>query len=214
MKTASRFYWLLLGVSVITLITWLARFAMTTSSKTNSLTLLNSNEQRQGQSQRDPCWFITLKDQSIPYEMISKRQEREMHGYPTEIPLSEAIRIFNEEKQCVNALASYPLLTEDELIAAIVAGPDYVTSGEAWQSQKDALWKVVTRKVMPKGSLLLAITGSRIQESPLRPDGTIRAEGISIVIRLGLETYEPGQVIKPEQSFVVRRTFFRVETIR
>ena len=71
--------------------------------------------------------------------MIEERQDRDMHGYPTEIPLREAIRAFNEEKQCVKKLASFPPLTEDELIAAIVAGPDSGKQGEIWRAQKDAV---------------------------------------------------------------------------
>jgi hypothetical protein len=62
--------------------------------------------------------------------------------------------------------------------------------------------------------LLVATTGSRIQDSPLRPNGTIRAEGISIVIRFGLENHEPGKILRPDQLFVVRRTFFGIQTIK
>lgn len=49
---------------------------------------------------KDPCWFMSLKYESISFDMIEKRQNREMYGYPTEIPIREAIRIFNEETQC------------------------------------------------------------------------------------------------------------------
>ncbi len=174
------------------------------------------NEERQGQRDlpKDPCWFVTLNDKSIPYEVISKREDREMRGYPGDVPLSEAIRNFNEEKQCLSVFAPYPPLTEDELIASIVAGPHNGLTGDALKFQKDMLWKIATQKVMPKGTLLVAITGSRVQESPLRPNGTIRAEGISIVLHLGLENHEYGQILRPEQTFVIRRTYFKVETIR
>jgi hypothetical protein len=164
--------------------------------------------------QRDPCWFIDLKDKSVPYDVISKREAREMRGYPEDIPLSEAIKIFNEEKQCVSDWASYPPLTEDELIAAIVAGQANILIGEAKKYQENILWKIATKKVMPKGTLLYVQTGPRVQESPLRPEGTIRAIGISIELRLGLENYEYGQGLKPEQIFLIRRTYFKVETIK
>jgi len=163
---------------------------------------------------KDPCWFMTLKDKSITYEEIKKRQDKEMYGYPTETPLSEAIITFNEEKQCSGLLAPYPPLTEDELIAAIVAGTDHGIQGEVLRSQKDALWKIAKGKVMPKGSLLVAWTGSRVQESPLRPNGTIRAEGITIVLLVGLEDHDYGKILKPEQSFIIRKTYSKVETIR
>jgi hypothetical protein len=47
----------------------------------------------QSKSPKNPCWFMTLeglKDESITYEMIKEREDRDMHGYPREIPLSEA----------------------------------------------------------------------------------------------------------------------------
>lgn len=175
---------------------------------------MNPIDKQQDRHQKDPCWHVTLKDKSIAYEDILKREERERHGYPVDISLSEAIRIFNQEKQCLDVLAAYPLLTEEEVIAAIVAGPDNITPGEAWEHQKSLLWKIATQKILPKGSLLVATTGSRIQDSPLRPNGTIRAEGISIVIRFGLENHEPGKILRPDQLFVVRRTFFGIQTIK
>jgi len=213
MKIANRFY-LLLIIPIIALIAWAILSRVATSEKADHSNYMNVKKQGQRDLPKDPCWFVTLNDKSIPYEVISKREDQKMHGYPEKIPLNEAIRIFNEEKQCISALAPYPPLTEDELIAAIVAGPDNVLSGDARQFQEDLLWKIATQKVMPKGALLIATTGSRVQESPLRPDGTIRAEGISIVLRLGLENHEYGQILKPEQTFVIRRTYFKVETIR
>lgn len=214
MRNTSRLYVSLLIALGMTLAGWLARANMTITGKGSSPGSTKMEEQAQRKSPKDPCWFMTLKDESITYEMIKERQDREMHGYPTEIPLSEAINIFNEEKQCVSSLAPYPRLTEDELIAAIVAGTDYGLQGEVLRTQKDALWTIAKRRVMPKGSLLVATTGAHVPESPLRPDGTIRAEGITIVLRLGLENYEYGEVIRPEQMFVIRKTYTRIETLK
>jgi hypothetical protein len=214
MKIINKFYLLLLIISTITLVAWVILSRAMTSGKANNSINMNAKNQGQRDLSRKPCWFINLDDKSVPYEVISKREEREMRGYPEDIPLSEAIRIFNEEKQCVDALAPYPLLTEDELIAAIVAGPATILTGDGSRFQKDILWKIATQKVMPKGTLLVAYTGSRVQESPLKPEGTIRAVGISIELRLGLENYEYGQILKPEQAFLIRRTYFKVETVR
>ena len=192
---------------------WLVRANIISSEKDGSSESMKMGAQEKPELPKDPCWFASLKDQSIPYEMIKARQDREMNGYPKDTPLSEAINIFNEEKQCSTLLAPYPALTEEELMAAIVAGADYELQAQL-QAQKDALWKIATRKIMPKGSLLVATSGSRIQESPLRPDATIRAEGISIYILLGLETNEYGKVLSPEQRFLIRKTYSRVETIK
>ena len=214
MKTARTVFLFLLLTVTIGLITWLFWSDITTSGKTNSPGASEMTKADQNKSLKDPCWFMTLKDQSIPYEVISKREDREMHGYPTEIALSEAIRIFNEEKQCDSTLAPYAPLTEDELVAAVVAGPGYGIWGEVWRAQKDVLWKIAKNKVMPKGSLIVATGGPNVQESPLRPHGDIKSKGISIAIFLGLENHEYGQDLKQEQIFEVRRTYFSVETVK
>jgi hypothetical protein len=207
---------LLLPVTLATaLLTWSMWSTIITSGKTFSPGILSMSNQEQSKPAKDPCWFKTLKDKSIPYEEIKKRQDMETHGYPTEIPLGEAIRIFNEEKQCSELYAQYPPLTEDEMIAAIVGGPDYGKQGEVWLAQKDALWKIASDKMMPKGSLLVVESGGRAQESPLSPVGTVVAKGIRITLLLGLdESGKHGRILKPEQTLVVRKTYSKVEIIR
>ncbi|MBX7220402.1 MAG: hypothetical protein K1Y36_10695 [Blastocatellia bacterium] len=174
---------------------------------------LQTKEPQKDKSRRDPCWFNDPRNKNITFEEIEKRNDLEMHGYPKEIPLGEAIRIFNEEKQCSASLAPYPLLTEDEVIAAIVAGGGYETPGKSRAKRKAALWHIATTKMLPKGSLLVATTGSNVQKSPLRPNGEIKARGISIALFLGMENHQYGEELKPEQIFEIRRTFFSVDTI-
>jgi hypothetical protein len=173
----------------------------------------NMDIQDKSKRPKDPCWFLLKEGGDWTYEMYWKRQQREMQGYPSDIPLAEAIRIFNEEKQCNPTLAPYPLLTENEVVAAIVAAGGYETFG-VWQAQKDMLFKIAKDKVMPKGSLIVAGAGANIQESPLRPRGEIKAKGISIAIFLGMENHEYGQELKREQIFEIRRTYFSVDTIK
>jgi hypothetical protein len=48
-----------------------------------------------------------------------------------------------------------------------------------------------------------------VQESPLRPNGDIKAKGISIAIFLGLENRQHAQQLKPEQIFEIRRTYLQ-----
>lgn len=174
MSKPIRWYLLILGalaVGLVAAIVWAQTGAPGRSSREDSK---NMNEQEKSKLPKDPCWFNTLKGPTWTYEMYSKRQEREMRGYPADVPLAEAIRFFNEEKQCSPLLAPYPPLTEDELVAAIVAGPAYGAWGEPWIAQKDTLFKIAKDKVMPKGSLLVADGGPNVQESPLRPRGEIR----------------------------------------
>ncbi len=191
---------------VLTILAVLSVWPMITSARL-------VHEQGQSKKPKDPCWFMSLKDETISYEMIEKRQNREMYGYPTEIPISEAIRIFNEETRCKAPYKSYPPLTEDELIAAIVAGADYGKQGAIWLAQRDALWKIAAKRVMPKGALLVVDSGGRVLESPLRPNGTIQAKGMKITLLIGLETNDYRDV-KPEQTLIVRKTFSKVEIVR
>ena len=202
---------MIFAAGLVTAFAWARMGVPVTSRREDSR---NMNDQEKGKTPKDPCWFMTLDDKTIPYEVIRRREQREMQGYPAEVPLAEAIRVFNEEKQCSPLLAPYPPLTEAEVVAAIVAGPGYGVWGEPWLAQKDIWFKIAKDKVMPKGSLLVATGGPNVQESPLRPDGDIKAKGISIAIFLGLENHEYGQELKREQIFEIRRTYFSVETVK
>ncbi|HWX40968.1 MAG TPA: hypothetical protein VN345_07445 [Blastocatellia bacterium] len=169
----------------------------------------------QGNLPADPCWFNSFEDKSVTYEMIQAWQDQQMHGYASEVPLSDAIKLFNQERECAEPLAPYPPLTEDEFIASIVAGPESVgLQDEPRYRQQAALWRIATRRMLPKGSLLLAWSGSLVQESPLSPNDTIRAAGITIALRLGLENSDYGDIPKPEQEFIIRRTYFKVEKVK
>ena len=208
MKATNKFYPLSMGAIVCALAIWSGWPKVRTPVVTVS-------RQEQSKPGKDPCWFMTLRDKSIPYEEIEKRQDREMLGYPGEIPLGEAIRIFNEEKQCSGLLAPYPALAEDEVIAAIVSGPDPGKQGAIWLAQKDALWEIASKKVMPKGSLFVAEAGYQAQESPLRPWGTVASEGIRISLLLGLDKdHEHGRLLKPEQALVIRKTYSKVKIVQ
>lgn len=67
---------------------------------------------------------------------------------------------------------------------------------------------------MPKGSLLVVESGGRVQESPLRPEGTIVAKGIRITLLLQLERNEHGHIARPDQTLIVRKTYSKVETVK
>jgi len=206
--------WYLLLFMTVGLIAMVIRVDIGMSGRTRREGSKDMDEQEKSKTTKDPCWFLIRDGGNWTYEMYRQRQQREMQGYPTDVPLAEAIRVFNEEKQCNPTLAPYPPLTEEELVAVIVAGGGYETFGGTWQAQKDTLFKIAKDKVMPKGSLLVATGGPNVQESPLRPNGDIKAKGISIAIFLGMENHEHGQLLKREQIFEVRRTYFSIETIK
>ena len=207
----------LLIFAVLSLLSLFAWSSANSTMNKNGLSEKKPDLQNQSSVSRDPCWFMKLNNKSFSYDELKIRDDREMYGYPRDVPLSEAIKIFNEEKQCQPLIADYPILTEEELIASIVAGPGYGGYGmwgEVWKIQKDTLWEIATKKVMPKGSLLVCTTGSDVQESPLRPHGTIKSRGIAIAIFLSLENHKHGERLKPEQIFQIRRTYFKVDTIK
>ena len=211
MKQKTLALWIVIAFTIVTCValTW-----MLASASGRAFVGTKDMKEQKGSRPKDPCWFVALKDTTISDHEILKRQERELRGYPTDISLSEAVKIFNEEKSCDTRLAEYPALTEDEVIAAIVAGPGYGPWGEVWRAQKDTLWKIAKDRVMPKGSLLVATSAPNVQESPLRPYGDIKSKGISIAMFLGLENQEHGDQMKQEQIFEIRRTYFSVETVK
>ncbi len=157
---------------------------------------------------------MTTNEPSVTSALTEEARNRGIYGYPAEIPLAEALRLFNEETGAWAARAGHPPLTQDELVAAIVAGADYGKQGEVWRAQKEVLWDIATRKKMPRGSLLIAESGGRVLESPLRPEGAVEPKGIRITLLLGLDRNNMLEgSIKPEQALLIRKTYSRVEAV-
>jgi hypothetical protein len=101
----------------------------------------------------DPCWFMSAKGfESVPETVMKSRQDREMYGYPEDISLEKALLIFNEEEKCFQG-PNIPL-TENELLASLGTSPDY-GSEDLFGVQKDKLSKILSKGVLPKGSLLV-----------------------------------------------------------
>lgn len=188
-----------------------------------TLTLRLFEPSRSWKGKNYPEVEAMIKEQSKPLEnkcgdlliLEGDRLKLKTFDYPQELPLTEAIEIFNKENQCDPIFTSYPLLTESELIAAVVAGADDGKQGNIWRAQKDILWKIAASKQMPKGALLIARSGGREIDTPINPNGTIAARGITIALLLELDDSEDGilKPRKPEQAFVIRKTYFDIKTI-
>lgn len=172
----------------------------------------------QDRNDNNPCWFRTPGAlQSASLEMVRKREERNLlqtFGYPADTPLSEAVKIFNEEMECSPLERDYPRLTEDEVIAAVVVGVNNNNRGTTFHTERDVFWKIVTEKVVPKGTVLGSHSGGNVQGSPLAPRGTISANGIEIFLRLGADKngrseFPPAP--KLEQVLTIRKTFYNIE---
>lgn len=180
----------------------------------------NMESQKPDKKVDNPCWFRSRAGlESASDDMIKKLRERqivETYGYATDTPLSEAVKIFNEELQCSPLYREYPPLTEDEVIAAIVASVNDNNRGTTFLAERDILWKIATQKMLPKGSILRFASSGRVTNSPLRPSGIIQAKGIEIFLLLGLD--KNGKVDLPlppklEEILTIRKTFSGIEII-
>jgi len=108
-----------------------------------------------------PCWFTATNGFDVtPPEVIKARQDREMNGYPSAISLDEAVSIFNAEQKC-HPRSGMPLSAK-EVIVAVSTSVDHGSEKLA-ADWKDAISSIVSRNVLPKGSLLVgASTGKLI----------------------------------------------------
>jgi len=205
MKSLNKSPLLLVKVTILVLIIVTTGCSRLWTLSQPNLSSTSSDTRMQPNSGETSCQNMNLEE----------KRERDINGYSTSISLEKAVEIFNKEKQCDGLLAQYPALTEEEVITAIVFGPDPDKQGEIWLRQKEELWNIASQKLMPKGSLLVAQTGSLIKESPLRPYGTIRAKGITITLILGLDKIDRLEnTLKPEQALVIRKVFSEIETVR
>jgi hypothetical protein len=203
------------GALIITLfgLIWMHRSNL--FNEFSSMQAVNMESQKLDNKINEPCWFRTREGlDSASFEMLKKRQDREMFGYEIDIPLSEGVRIFNEELQCSPLFRMYPPLTEEEVIGAIIAGADTGSQNEAAIVQRDILWKIAVDKKLPKSSLLYFGGGGRILDSALYPNGTIVAKGIVIYLSLGIDSVHGHKTTEPEQLFVIRKTFSGFEKIK
>lgn len=171
----------------------------------------------------DPCWFNTKAGMESADKGIQGRDpqtlraiyDRRLYGFAEDTPLREALRLFNlEEIQCVSYFKDYPPLTEDELIAAILVGVNQNERGTTFPKEREALWQIASRRMLPKGSRLGAWNAGNIQGSPLSPYKTINAKGIEIYLLLGADKDGRTGVApptKPEEYLIVRKTFSGIE---
>jgi hypothetical protein len=163
----------------------------------------------------DPCWFQkgeeVIKNSSTLSEKARLRTEREINGYPARMSLKDAVALFNSEERCVPFRGTLPPLTEEEVVAAIVAGPTY-GSEPTWRMQKDLLWAIAVRQELPAGSLLVAESGACAYNTELGKD--VCVEGQRIYLMLGLDKNpRAGSPLKPEQVFLLRANYQRLKKL-
>jgi hypothetical protein len=154
------------------------------------------------------CDFRVDVTNPVPSRALLAKQTRDEAGYASEIALSEAVKLFNDELKCYPHLADLPPLEESEVLAAILAGGDY-GSKEVWKLQSKKLWQIAAEKIMPKGSLILNADGGRVLDYPLGKEKgfAVEARGQRIYLLLDLDKSpnRGGNEMRPEQFFLVRK---------
>lgn len=162
-----------------------------------------------------PCDFRVEVVNPVPSEAVLAKQARDEAGYASDIALSEAVKLFNDELKCYPHLADLPPLEESEVVAAIVAGGDY-GSKDVWKLQSGKLWHIAVERIMPKGSLLLNAGGARVLDYPLGKEKgfAVEARGQRIYLLLDLDKNpnRGGNDMKSEQFFLVRKTMSALVT--
>lgn len=159
----------------------------------------------------NPCWYLSGEGYDS-VDQMHERQEREMYDYSSDISLSEALKIFNAEQRCVKEF-SFPDLTEDEIISAIIVSPDY-TSRDEWTAQSDELRFIFEKRRLPKGSLLVS-EGAGTYNSTFLKSSTqlIKVNGQRIYLLFGLDKNNRMEPLKREQIFLIKKTLFGLEGI-
>lgn len=178
-----------------------------------TLTRNERPQEIQMEAKKDACVFLErpeVIDSSTRLSRIYKdRMQRESYGYPHELPVNEALRIFNSELTCYPFWARLPPLTEQEVLANMIGGPDY--GGEnAWRSQRQVLKEIVEKKVMPKGSLFVAEPGG----CEVNTNRSVQAcvKGLKIYLFLGLDKVPREAGVTSAQIVLLRKTYLDIES--
>jgi hypothetical protein len=156
----------------------------------------------------DPTAPNRSKEQEVAY---LKYQDFMLYGYPTDVPLSQAIKEFNA---CFSEKEESPL-TENEVIAALIEGDDTKVTPSNPEAVVADLKKIIFNRLFPKGAMFVSdgTTERRLDDEGSR--AAFNASKIIIkrwVITLyrgldrnplaGTEPFEPGQV------FVIRKRYY------
>lgn len=209
-----------LGVIVFLLITT-GLIILAWGQKVNLVNNLKQKESMETENKgslenQEPCRFDTREgSESANQISVKQRQDRKIYGYEAEIPLSEAVNIFNEELKCSPLYKMFPPLSEEEVIGAIVGGADFGGQNDTRVAQSETLWKVAVERKLPKSSLLSFSGKSRTIDSPLSPNGIIDSNGIRITLILGIDDKNGlHETLNSDQIFIIRKSFSGFEEVK
>jgi hypothetical protein len=155
----------------------------------------------------DPCWFQSVEGiKSVSEEIRTQRRERDSSGYAVDIPLGDAVRIFNAEMSCFPDRATLPSLTVGELLAALTTPPDYGAYPGVWRMQRDVVAKIQLTGTLPKGSLLVGEADATVLNAS-GESGNNHASGVRIYLFLHLDETSRFDSPPPENIILIRKLF-------
>lgn len=144
---------------------------------------------------------VAERDERSPEALAYSR--RQIYGFEEEISLTEAVKIFNAEQKCYSQTADP--LTEDEVIASILAGPDYGSS-DVIDHQYDDLVRIATEKRMPKGALFVFEGDSSSNGAFIEGDIFIEGQRLYLFLHLD-EDPRMSAPLKNSQVYLIRKRF-------
>lgn len=172
---------------------------------------LSAGETAEGAAPRvdsaDNCWFRDAKGfDKVSKAVIEKRQAREIYGYPEEISIAEALKIYNQEQSCSPDFRSE--LTEDEILSSLAIPIDYGRE-DSWKLQREVFRKVLLTRTLPKGSLLVN-EGAGIYRSPVGGESDeISIKGERIYLFLGLDRNpREANLLTQDQIVLIKKSVF------
>lgn len=149
-------------------------------------------------------------------EAFEKYQNFMLYGYPTDVPLSQAVKEFND---CFSDKEESPL-TENEVIAALIGGDETTGTLSDLEAVKSDFEKILYKRLFPKGAKLVI---SRTTEISLNDEDsrelrvafnasklTIKRWVITLLRGLDKKPSE-GEPLAPGQAFVIRKRYYGFE---
>jgi hypothetical protein len=200
-------------IVVLLIILCLATFGWLLTSRGAADLVKNYQGKREVLGQGSACVFLqspeVINGSAQLAAAYKTRAARETYGYASDTPLSEAVKIFNDEMRCYSFWATLPQLTEEEVSANVIGGPDY---GVQWPNQqRQALNEIASKKVMPKGSLFAAESGGC--DADERPGSQTCVKGLKIYLFLGLDKNpRASKPLNADQIVLLRKTYFQIES--
>lgn len=164
---------------------------------------------------KNPCWFRVpegiekTKEGSRAYKEYSNRQR---YGYPEDIPIDKAVKIFNDEAFCAGPDKERPFLSKDELLSAIadeilqgVQGPVAPSKRINFPERTKALKEIWLKKVLPKGSLIIGIKGYSTFDEDNPESGSYEVDCWNIYLYLNMNKNPDETFMEPEQICLIRK---------